>query len=71
MKRFKIVQHFTSDSDHMYRIFERECLFFWKWRTSFANIEHCESYILNRYAEEASAAQAKARIPKSTTVGYY
>lgn len=70
MKRFKIVQHFTSNSDHMFRIYERKHLFFWQWLTSYTTIERCEQAISEWLAEEQAQRDEKASIPADKVIGY-
>lgn len=70
MKQYKIVEHHISPTEHMFRIYKRENIFFWRWVTSFSTIDKCEKHI---YWIKASEIQEKARkdnTPKSKTVAY-
>lgn len=70
MKRYKIVQHFTDQSDHMFRIYERRWLLFWEWKTSFTTIERCEHAIASWIEEEEVQRQAKLNTPDDRVIGY-
>lgn len=71
MKKYKIVKHYVSPIEHMFRIYKRENLFFWKWETSYSTIEKCQEMIAYW---KACAIEQRAIIdntPKAKVVAYY
>jgi hypothetical protein len=70
MKRFKIVQHFTDASDHMFRIYERRNFFFWQWVTSFSTIEKCNHHIACILEKEERDRQKVKNTPADKVIAY-
>ena len=70
MKKFKIVKHYVSPEEFMYRIYKREKLIFWKWITSYSKLESCEEMIANYLTKEKSHAENKRNTPKPKLVSY-
>lgn len=70
MKRYKIVQHFQNDSDHMFRIYKRTWYFGWEWITSYCDVKTCEMYIAQREAEEREQRAIIKNTPKAKVVKY-
>ncbi|MNC39692.1 hypothetical protein D3C75_883620 [compost metagenome] len=70
MKKYKIVQHYLSPDDYMFRIYKRYWLFFWERITSYNTLEQCEKTI--HYWEEARRAERLeiANTPASKVVKY-
>lgn len=69
MKRFKIVQHFTDQSDHMFRIYERRFIF-WQWLTSFNTVEKCNHHIASILEEEERKRRIEKNTPVDKVIGY-
>lgn len=70
MKKFKIVKHYVSPEEYMYRIYKRENLIFWKWITSYKELETCEEMIAIWHANEKNNADNKRNTPKPELVSY-
>lgn len=70
MKRFKIVQHWYSPTDDMYRVCERKMFFFWSHLSSHYNIEGCEAYINNMLNDERIQREQIANTPANKVIGY-
>ena len=70
MKKFKIVKHYVSPEEFMYRIYKRENLIFWKWITSYSELESCEEMIAIWHAKEKHTADNKRNTPKPELISY-
>ena len=70
MKRFKIVQHWISPEDFLYRVYERECLFFWKYLSGRSSIEGCHKYIEHVLKGEESERTFKNNTPSPEVIKY-
>ncbi|AEO14584.1 hypothetical protein MT_57038 [Pseudomonas phage phiPto-bp6g] len=66
MKRFKIVAHYVAPEEFIYRLYERELFFFWRYIAAFHKIEQVNSAIEDIYAKEDKNDQ----IPPDEVVGY-
>ena len=67
-KRFKIVQNWYRPTHCVFRVYERECLFIWKWVDTLETLEKAQQYIDALYAREKADREWEASIPKPKVV---
>lgn len=70
MKQYKIVKHHISPRDYMYRIYERNYLFFWKKCASLSTIEQAKSHIDWMKACKLETKEIDQNTPKPETIAY-
>lgn len=66
MKRFKVVAHYITADEFIYRLYERSQFIFWTYVSSFATFDQVNNYISDIYEKEKNTEI----IPKDKIVGY-
>lgn len=72
MKRFKITKkYFSPDAnDFLYKVLEREFLFFWSHLSSHGTLEKANHYIASLLESEEREKRRMTSTPKEETVAY-
>lgn len=70
MKQYKIVKHHFSEDHSMFRVYKRECFFFWELKSSYDSLEDAERDIHNAIQKRKQKELDKAAIPKDQVIMY-
>ena len=72
MTRFKITKKYYSPdrNDFLYRVYERDFLFFWKSLSSHNSLEHSNHYIASILEAETREKRKMTTTPKAELVSY-
>lgn len=68
LNKYKIVKHYNSPTDYIYRLYTRIWFFFWEYTTAYSTVEQCEGYIKDKAYEKQAQLEFRKNTPKPVTV---
>lgn len=70
MKQYKIVKHHVSPDEFLFRVYKRECFFFWELKTTYQHLSSAERDIHNAIQKSKQKELDKAATPKDQVIMY-